>query len=88
MKVVIDGRCFDTDKARATVDLYHHDGSNGYHGDAYVTTKGVWYVDWPSQWAGCHWEITSPSEILKILGSVLGQRQIDEIMELGKIEAE
>jgi hypothetical protein len=81
MKVSIEGHRFDTEKAKLHVQLYRlDDRSNQHTGDVYMSSKGMWYVYTPSQWANMHsWVLMSPEEILSEYDSYLTQEQKEEI---------
>ncbi len=90
MKICIEGHRFDTDKAKTHIELEMiDDRSNRHTGDAYMSTKGQWYVYTPSQWGNMHhWTLSSAAEILDNYDAYLSDTEKEEIAELAKLEWE
>lgn len=89
MIIAIDGRRFDTAKARKHYRLDHHDGRNRHTGDLYLSTRGTWYVETPSQWSNGHrWELVDPAVVVERYQDYLTQDEIVEILTLAKLETE
>ena len=89
MKVTIEGHHFDTKKAPHHWGLSYWDGNNNHTGDVYLSSKGVWYVYTPSQWANQHsWMLMDASEILTEYDSYLDDEEKSEIAELANLEWE
>ena len=86
MIIAIDGHRFDTTKARKTWNLRYHDGNNFHEGDLYLSSRGAWYIETPSQWSNGHrWELT---DVIERYSHYLSQTAIAEILELAKLETE
>lgn len=86
--VVIDGKRLDTSKARKW-SLNYHDGNNYHYGALYLSSKGTWYVETPSQWANGHrWELCDPTDAIERYGHGLDDDERAEILELAGVETE
>jgi hypothetical protein len=89
MIVAIDGRRFDTAKAKAHYRLDYHDGRNRHTGDLYLSARGTWYVETPSQWANGHrWELIDPAVAVERYQDYLTQDEIVDILTFAKLETE
>ena len=87
--IAIDGHRFDTSKAKKHFQLYHHDGNNRLTGGLYLSSKGTWYVETPSQWANGHrWELIDPADAIERYSDYLSQVEIAEIIKLATLETE
>ena len=87
--IVIDGKRLDTDKARRTWDLSYHDGHNRHTGALYLSSRGTWYVETPSQWANGHrWELIDPAEAIERYPDSLSDEERAEILALAKLDTE
>ena len=87
--VSIDGRVFDTAKAKLNISIAWHDGSNMVYGEIFQSYSGTWYVYTPSQWSNRHnWEIMSPAEILGKYGHMLSEVERERIVQAAGIETE
>lgn len=85
MKIVINGHRFDAAKAKKHYTLEAFDDrSNRVTGDVYLSSKGQWYLETPSQWANGHyWMLSTAAEILSEYGSYLTESEKAEIATLG-----
>lgn len=90
MIVAISGHRFDTDKAKRKWTLSHHDGRNRHTGALYLSSRGTWYVETPSQWANGHrWETIDAAEAIERYGNdYLEDDEVKEILALAKLETE
>jgi len=90
MKITIDGKRFDTDKATRSWDLYKLDSNSNQHtGRVCRSSAGAWYVYTPSQWSNRHsWILSTPEEILDHYDGYLKEEEKEEIAELGGLDWE
>jgi hypothetical protein len=89
MKITIDGKRFDTDKAKQVWKLWYNDGSNIHTGEVYLSSGGSWYVYTPSQWSNQHsWVLSSPKDILNDYDKYLEDSEKEEIAKLGGLDWE
>ena len=87
--IVIEGKRLDTDKAKASWDLGYFDGSNMHYGCLYLSSRGTWYIETPSQWANGHrWEIIDPMVAIERYGRGLDDDERAEIIEAAGVETE
>jgi hypothetical protein len=87
--VCIEGHRFDTEKAKRTWSLDFHDGNNMHYGDLYLSSRGTWYCETPSQWSNGHrWEIGDAGELVEQYGCGLDDDEKSEIFALAKLETE
>lgn len=86
---IIDGKRLDTAKAKRTWSLDYHDGNNLHYGDLYLSSKGTWYIETPSQWANGHrWELIDPVDAIEQYGRGLDDAEKAEILALAGRETE
>lgn len=89
MIVVIDGKRFDTDKAKRTWSLAYHNDSNMFYGSLYLSSKGTWYCLIPTQWANdSRWVIVNPAEAIELYGRGLSEAEIADILQTAGLETE
>jgi len=87
--VVVEGHRFDTSKAKKSWRLDYFDGHNQHWGALYLSSRGTWYVETPSQWSnGNRWELTDPQEAIERYGRGLKEEAIEEILEAAGLETE
>jgi len=88
--VVIDGKKLDTEKAKRSWSLdYADDSSNMHRGDLYLSSKGTWYIETPSQWLNGHrWELIDPVDAIEHYGHGLNDDERAEILKLAGQEVE
>jgi hypothetical protein len=89
MIVAIEGHRFDTAKAKRSWPLSHFDGNNRHTGTLYLSSKGTWYIETPSQWASGHrWELIDPQDAIERYDQYLNQDELEEILGLANLETE
>lgn len=89
MIVAIDGKRFDTEKAKRTWDMSWFNGHNMLKGTLYLSSKGAWYIETPSQWANGHrWETIDPADVLERFGQYFSEEEKEEIIDLAGLETE
>lgn len=82
MRVVIEGKRLDTEKAVLHIEMAYFDGSNHITGDLYKSSKGTWYMVTPSQWSnGHHWTLTTPHEVIELYRDFFTDEDIEEISQ-------
>jgi hypothetical protein len=87
-KICINGHRFDTAKVSHHWGLERQDDRyNNHTGDVYRSSKGVWYVETPSQWANMHsWVIMTPDEILNEYADYLTDYDKEEITKVAGLD--
>jgi hypothetical protein len=89
MIIAIEGKRFETTKARHHWHMHNFDGQNSHHGDLYLSSQGTWYIETPSQWANGHrWELIDPTDIIEQYRDYFDDDEIAQIIELAKLETE
>jgi hypothetical protein len=95
MKISIDGYLFDTEKAKKHYNLGLWDDRSNFHsGEVYLSSKDIWYIYTPSQWANMHyWDILGKGKagaktLLQEYSGYLSEEEIDEIAKEFEVEFE
>jgi hypothetical protein len=81
MKIVVAGHRFDTDKAKKHYKLAYWDNRNWHTGHLWISSKGAFYMEEPTQWSNYagNYRLTSPEEILENYRQYLESSEIEEI---------
>lgn len=80
MRLVIDGKRLDTEKAALHLTMAYWDGHNNITGDVYKSSKGQWYMHTPSQWSNeQHWILITPHEIIEMYRDFFEEDEIEII---------
>ena len=83
MKIVVEGHKFDTGKAKKFYKLRYWDEHNWHSGNLWISSKGLFYMEEPTQWsnyAGMY-RMTSAEEMLENYRRYLEDSEIEEIAE-------
>jgi hypothetical protein len=80
MRLVIDGKRLDTEKAALHFNMSYWDGHNNINGDLYKSSKGHWYMLTPSQWESRkYWILTTPHEVIEVYRDFFDEDEIATI---------
>lgn len=83
MKIVVEGRKFDTSKAKKHYKLAYWDQRNWHTGHLWISSKGDFYMEEPTQWSNYagNYHLTTPEDILENYRQYLEEAEIEEISQ-------